>query len=145
MNLQKEAQCQDPDHQRSRGVNTYYPQGTVCYTEPAQGRFQSIWEKNINFCLGSCADFGSSGSGIVREWKEYKKTTSFDFPTEKDRFYQYSFVGPLSMSKGCDLSISLDVGTNEDDKPDPVFIYRGELFSKISKNFSFVAVCSTIC
>ena len=89
--------------------------------------FKLVFRKVILYNFqGSCADFGSSGSGIVREWKEYKNTASFDFPQEKDRFYQYSFVGPLSMSKGCDLSINLDVGEEGDDnKPDPIFIYRG--------------------
>ena len=126
MNLQKEDECQDPEHQRKRGVNTYYPEGTVCYTEPSKGiQFQENPQKHSFDIKGSCADFGSSGSGIVREWNEYKKITSFDFPQQKDRFYQYSFVGPLSMSKGCDLSINLDVGKDDEDKPDPVFIYRG--------------------
>ena len=37
MGLQKEDECQDPEHQKARGVNTYYPLGTVCYTDPSQG------------------------------------------------------------------------------------------------------------
>ena len=81
--------------------------------------------------IGSCADFGSSGSGIVREWKEYNnQNPSFDFPNEKQKFYQYSFVGPLSMSKGCDLSTEIEPRlkdeTNDDGERDPIFIYRGE-------------------
>ena len=66
---------------------------------------------------GSCPEFGSSGSGVVRAWakREDKKSYSIDnvyldpdfsdynefydyYPDE----YQYSFVGPLSMQKGCD-------------------------------------------
>ena len=90
---------------------------------------------------GSCPEFGSSGSGVVRAWakREDKRSFSIDgldltypyydynynynyyydyyygkrqghedyedkrnhnevFPIE----YQYSFVGPLSMQKGCD-------------------------------------------
>ena len=88
---------------------------------------------------GSCADFGSSGSGVVREWKKYAETSSVDFGngifTEggaemKEKHYQYSFVGPLSMSKGCDLSLVI-LGTDPDkpDEPDlenPEFIYRGK-------------------
>ena len=84
--------------------------------------FSKVILKNFK---GSCADFGSSGSGIVREWKEYKNTASFDFPQEKDRFYQYSFVGPLSMSKGCDLSLNIVPKDYKPELDNVEFIYRG--------------------
>ena len=84
--------------------------------------------------VGSCADFGSSGSGVVREWKKYDERPSVDFGVdyvdgsdtgEKEEHYQYSFVGPLSMSKGCDLSLDI-AGKDYDPELDNVeFIYRG--------------------
>ena len=46
-----------------------------------------------------------SGSGIAREWKartDQSGTVLAD--EESEALYQYSFVGPLSMSKGCDLT-----------------------------------------
>ena len=39
-NLEVQAQCQDPQYMRDKGVNTYYPQGTVCYADPSQGTFK---------------------------------------------------------------------------------------------------------
>lgn len=73
----------------------------------------------------SCPEFGSSGSGVVRSWKKRqdKKILSIDgacdpfgvtcnvddvdnSPIDQTEApidaYQYSFVGPLSMQKGCD-------------------------------------------
>ena len=52
------------------GSNSYYPPGTVCYRDPS---------------LASCSIFGNSGSSVVRKIK----TTD-----------RYSWIGPLSMSKG---------------------------------------------
>ena len=57
--------------------NTYYPAGTLCYTEAA-------WAGSVQF--------GISGSGLVRPF-----TSSGDGANPR-----YSFVGPLSMSKGSD-------------------------------------------
>merc|ERR1711971_1172176 len=105
-NLEVQAQCQDPQYMRDRGVNTYYPQGTVCYADPSQA---------------SCADFGTSGSGVVREWKVFQQGPGIDFPGN-DPQYQYSFVGPLSMSKGCDRTIEL----SPNGATIPEFVYRGE-------------------
>ena len=39
LGLEKDTGCKDPQHQRARGVNTYYPPGTVCYKEPSQGMY----------------------------------------------------------------------------------------------------------
>ena len=67
------------------------------------------------FCSASCVDFGSSGSGVVRQWRPYniKGTLS--------PVYQYSFAGPLSLSKGCDEALELRRDkTNLRD-----YIYRG--------------------
>ena len=76
----------------------------------------------------SCPEFGSSGSGVVREWaKRYDlKGLSVDasFLEYGDDYellspisdllkvysvdqYQYSFVGPLSMQKGCDKAFHI--------------------------------------
>ena len=60
----------------------------------------------------SCVEFGASGSGIVRKW-----TTD-----ESDNEDQYSLVGPLTLSKGCDKAI--DLLTNDDIFR--VFLYSGE-------------------
>ena len=30
--------CEDPDYQRENGVNTFYPQGTVCSVDPSFGK-----------------------------------------------------------------------------------------------------------
>ena len=46
------------------------------------------------FIVASCVEFGVSGSGIVRKWRE----------DPKDGRDQYSFVGPLTISKGCDAA-----------------------------------------
>ena len=55
--------------------------------------------------LGSCPEYGVSGSGIAREWKARKDQSGAVLADEEsEALYQYSFVGPLSMSKGCDLT-----------------------------------------
>ena len=33
--LERHDKCQDPEPQRGRGVNTFYPQGTTCYVDPS--------------------------------------------------------------------------------------------------------------
>ena len=65
--------CKDPDWMV--GSNTYYPPGTACYKDPS---------------TASCLEFGTSGSGIVGR---------FDEAGTRQRF---SYLGPLSMYKGCD-------------------------------------------
>ena len=69
----------------------------------------------------SCVDFGLSGSGIVREWKEFNQAAgpSLDFATKIPE-YQYSFVGPLSMSKGCDQALYFKTNDNTSE-----FVFRG--------------------
>ena len=65
---------------------------------------------------------GSSGSGVVREWRQYDVGPGFDTENPADDpQYQYSFVGPLSMSKGCDLTFDI----NRIDQNVPEFVYRG--------------------
>ena len=90
----------------------------------------------IEICIsGSCADFGSSGSGVVREWRKYDDLPSVDFGVDyvdgsdtgvKENHYQYSFVGPLSMSKGCDLSLDIHPRDYNPDEDNVEFIYRGK-------------------
>ena len=81
---------------------------------------------------------------MVREWKKYDERPSVDFGVdyvdgsdtgEKEEHYQYSFVGPLSMSKGCDLSLDI-AGKDYDPELDNVeFIYRG-----IIENLIFLTI-----
>lgn len=108
--VRKLDKCEDPIAQKNPDdsrVNTYYPQGTICYDEPS---------------FASCVDFGVSGSGLAREWKPYAKGPGVDFGMDNDLQYQYSFVGPLSMSKGCDNTLSLRDLNNQDEAE---FIFRG--------------------
>ena len=76
---------------------------------------------SINSISGSCVDFGLSGSGVVREWKVFSEATgpSLDFGTKIPN-YQYSFVGPLSLSKGCDQALYF-----RDIKNNSQFLFRG--------------------
>ena len=70
-------------------------------------------------------DFGASGSGVVRQWKQYdtvlQKQTDIQNQQTSRPVYQYSFAGPLTMSKGCDLAIEL----KRDNTPLRDYIYRG--------------------
>jgi len=96
--------CEDPEWQKNVGVNTFYPRGTSCFRDPSRA---------------SCVDFGSSGSGMVRQWRQYGVSQQQDgsmLPT-----YQYSLAGPLSMSKGCDEA--LEIRREETVLRD--YIYRG--------------------
>ena len=74
---------------------------------------------NLVFLLASCHEFGNSGSGIVRKWR-----TDLD-----DGEDQYSFVGPLSISKGCDRTRS---------DPEFRFVYRGENPSVVTDAYCFL-------
>ena len=77
-------------------------------------------------------DFGSSGSGVVRQWRPYSTARQLD-----GTVYQYSFVGPLSLSKGCDYAITLR-RTRLDDTQDvsPLFDYAYRGSKKKSVNLS---------
>ena len=111
------SRCEDPEWQRKNGVNTFYPRGTTCFQDPSKGGNSSLTVRrhDILFCSASCVDFGSSGSGVVREWRPYKVEGT------SSPVYQYSFVGPLTMSKGCDEALEL----RNDDTKLRDFIYRG--------------------
>jgi hypothetical protein len=74
--FEEQPACADPAWMQSR---TYYPPGTVCYTEAA-------WAGSVQF--------GLSGSSLVRPFR--------DRGSQETR---YSFVGPLSVSKGSDRSL----------------------------------------
>ena len=61
---------------------------------------------------------------MVRQWK--KSATAVKYKDAIDEVtrntYQYSFAGPLSMSKGCDKAFEPDtVDTSKDEE----YIYRG--------------------
>ena len=67
-------------------------------------------------------DFGSSGSGVVRQWRQYDTVQQFGSTGPVSvPVYQYSFAGPLTMSKGCDGAIEL----RRDETPLRDYIYRG--------------------
>ena len=72
--MESQARCQDADWMREAGVNTYYPPGTVCYRDPSQGvsNILNFQLYSLYILPASCVEFGSSGSGVVREYKEYK-------------------------------------------------------------------------
>ena len=76
---------------------------------------------------GTCPEFGVSGSGIVREWRP-RVDASGDVIEDSGVQYQYSFVGPLSMSKGCDLTADNKQNRNITARNRvniPEFVYRG--------------------
>ena len=152
--LESLSKCQDAEWMRRVGVNTYYPPGTVCYRDPSQCEYYHmttrlmIWLSSI---AASCLDFGSSGSGVVRESLPYRVNYCGEEDQNGDRFvrikekeqlslsysrtaYQYSFVGPLSLSKGCDYAIPLErstfssvTGNTLDFSPLLDYAYRGLL------------------
>ena len=70
-------------------------------------------------CSASCVDFGSSGSGVVRQWRQYATAQQLDGTFSP--VFQYSFAGPLTMSKGCDEALEL----RRDDTVLRDYIYRG--------------------
>ena len=37
MGLEEQKECIDPKYQRDKGVDTYYPQATVCFKDPSAG------------------------------------------------------------------------------------------------------------
>jgi hypothetical protein len=77
--FEQQPACSDPAWMQSR---TYYPPGTVCYTEAA-------WAGSVQF--------GLSGSGLMRPFADSNGAT------------RYSYAGPLSASKGSDRSIYSDI------------------------------------
>ena len=90
---------------------------------------------------------------MVREWKKYDERPSVDFGVdyvdgsdtgETEEHYQYSFVGPLSMSKGCDLSLDI-AGKDYDPELENVeFIYRGIIENLIFLMIIFLIIFLTI-
>ena len=64
-------------------------------------------------------DFGSSGSGVVRQWEPYGTVQQIDGSFSP--VYKYSFAGPLTMSKGCDQAVELRTRDPKARK----YIYRG--------------------
>ena len=116
---------------------------------PRPGRLKTnyrycILNIDIDFFSGSCPEFGVSGSGIVREWKkrlsdigEEITGPAIDDIDKKELQYQYSFVGPLSMSKGCDLTADFSGNRKLEESQSqsrqnslenriPEFVYRGK-------------------
>ena len=80
-------------------------------------------------------EFGTSGSGVMREAKEYTVTVE----GEERVAYQYSFVGPLSLSKGCDFAIPLrrtNLDETQDESPFFDYAYRGLIWKCFRNNYS---------
>ena len=50
MGLEEQKECIDPKYQRDRGVDTYYPQGTLCFKDPSAGIivFNAFWFLNLD-------------------------------------------------------------------------------------------------
>ena len=74
---------------------------------------------------------------MVREWRKYDEQPSVDFGVDYfdgsdtgavEEHFQYSFVGPLSMSKGCDLSLDIEPKDYDRDLDNTEFIYRGNFY-----------------
>ena len=76
--LEEQERCEDAAWMQT---NTHYPAGTVCYKDPSKGdqtftvfRFFLIISKcdtRPSVIPASCVDFGSSGSGVVRQAMPY--------------------------------------------------------------------------
>ena len=65
-------------------------------------------------------DFGASGSGVAREWEPYSFFQQLNGDVYEFEAYQYSFAGPLTMSKGCDEAVEEKTRMDRS-----AFIYRG--------------------
>jgi hypothetical protein len=76
--LLEQITCSDPDWMKS---DTFHPAGTLCFSDAA-------WASSV--------DFGMSGSGVVRP---------FLVPHGNRNVIRYSWAGPLSFSKGSDLTV----------------------------------------
>ena len=50
MGLKEQKECIDPKYQRDKGVDTYYPQGTLCFKDPSAGIivFNAFWLLNLD-------------------------------------------------------------------------------------------------
>ena len=72
------------------------------------------------FCSASCADYGSAGSSVVRQWRQYSSVPQWNGTVYQSPVYQYSFAGPLTMSKGCDEAVEEKTRMDRS-----AFIYRG--------------------
>ena len=74
--MEQMAKCEDPDWMKIPSPGTFYPAGVLCARDPSGA---------------SCLQFGNSGSGLMRAY--------IGGPGGS---YLYSWVGSLSMYKGCD-------------------------------------------
>ena len=79
MEVMKE--CKDPDWMKIQN-SSYYPQGVICAQDPS---------------ASSCFHFGNSGSGLLLPFVGRPKGPR-----------RYSWVGSLSMYRGCDQATSVD-------------------------------------
>ena len=75
-------ECKDPDWMEIEGDSSYYPQGVICAQDPS---------------ASSCFHFGNSGSGLLLPFVDWPKGPR-----------RYSWVGSLSMYRGCDQTTAVD-------------------------------------
>ena len=70
---------------------------------------------------------------MVREWKRRINENGPNIDgIDEDPQYQHSFIGPLSMSKGCDLTVDYKQQSNRRSHLNsregvPEFVYRGKM------------------
>ena len=70
---------------------------------------------------------------MVREWKRRVNENGPNIDgIDEDPQYQHSFVGPLSMSKGCDLTVDYRQQSSRNRRVNikegvPEFVYRGNV------------------
>ena len=75
---------------------------------------------------------------MVREWKRRVNENGPNIDgINDDPQYQHSFVGPLSMSKGCDLTIDYKQQSTRRRRVNsregvPEFVYRGKMAMRLS-------------
>ena len=75
-------ECKDPDWMGMEANSSYYPQGVICAQDPS---------------ASSCFHFGNSGSALLLPFVGWPKGPR-----------RYSWVGSLSMYRGCDQATSVD-------------------------------------
>ena len=95
--------CADPGWMRS---TTYYPPGTLCYTSAG-------WAGSVQF--------GVSGSGLVRPFTFADGNGTTDST-------RYSWVGPLSLSKGSDRTIQTSYVDKVDYSSNPAVFTDGRCY-----------------
>ena len=109
--MEQMAKCEDPAWMKIPSPGTFYPAGVVCARDPSGA---------------SCLQFGNSGSGLMRA-----------YIGQSGGPYWYSWVGSLSMYKGCDQAATgYTLGASAFNSP------RGDnpgIFTQASCHLSWIA------